>query len=237
MFGLFYMLVNLVGITVSGTKQALDNAYYKEQGWERFNNGTDLGKHTYYDAQGRERDLTTNHIMSTYREGGDLYIKDLKTWKIRNLSEEERVRKIKEIKEKNPEIKAAFYKYWSYECSGLKDQVGVGIPGTVYKDVDNGQLYLERYITWRKSDFSKAGVRGDYCSAYFYLKVSDGKIVSISDKQRENDKDSCKEDDYNEFINFFNSEQDKGGFVVRNRNQYAKGKDDFYLANERLVNR
>ncbi len=236
MFGFVYALANLVGITVSGTKKAIDNAYYKEQGQERYNNGTDYGAHIYYDAEGRARDLTTNHIMFTYRENGDLYIEDTKTKRIRNLSEEEMDRKIAQVKATNGEVKAVLYKYWSCENSGLKDNVGVGIPGTVYKDVNNGQLYFERYITWRKNDFSKAGVMGDYCCAYFYLRISDGLIVSISDKQKERDKEKNRNIDYTDFIDFFNSEQKKGGFVVRNRNPYAKGRDNYFLGNEKICN-
>ena len=82
MFGLFYSLAHLIGITVSGTKKAIDNSYYKQQGWEEYNNGTDFVKHTYYDSEGRQRDLTTNHIMFTYRQDGDLFIEDTKTFKV-----------------------------------------------------------------------------------------------------------------------------------------------------------
>lgn len=235
MFGLFYILANAIGITISGTKKAVDNDYYKKKGLERYRNGTDNGAHIYYDAEGKQRDLTTNHVMFTYRKDGDLYIEDTKTFKVRNLSEEKRNEKIKEIKRSNPEIKAVFYKYWTYANSELKDGY-INIPGKVFKDVNNGQLYFERYITWRKNDFSKAGTNGDYCCAYFYLRVSDGKIVSISDMQKEMDKKENVEKDYDEFINFFNLEQAKGGFVVRNRNKYAKGKDDYYLSDEKMYN-
>ena len=236
MFGLFYMLANLVGITVSSTKRAVENSHYKELGWNNYNNETDHGKHTYYDAEGKERDLTTNHIMFTYRKNGDLYIEDTKTFKVRNLSEEERNKNIKQIREKQPQIKAVLYKYWNYSNSELKDESNIGIPGDVYRDVNNGQLYFKRHITWRKDDFSKAGIQGNYCSAYFYLRISDGKIVSESDDQLEDDRISGKKIDYSEFINFFNSEQEKGGFVLRNRNKYANSKSDYYLANEKIYN-
>lgn len=235
MFGLFYVFSEFIGLTVSGTKRMIDNMNYKEQGWERYNNKTDMGSHTYYDAEGKERDLTTNHIMFTYRHNGDTYIEDTKTFQVRNLSEERRLKNIREIKKSNSEIKAVFYKFWDHSNSELKDGEW-GISGNVYKDVNSGQLYFERYITWRRSDFTKAGIRGDYCSAYFYLRISDGKIVSISDKQRELDKKNNMENDYDEFIRFFNSEQEKGGFIVRNRNSYAKEKEHFYLGNERICN-
>lgn len=230
MFGLFYSLANLLGITISGTKKAMDNSYYKQQGWEEYNNGTDLGKHTYYDAEGRQRDLTTNHIMFTYRENGDLFIEDTKTFRVRNLSEEKRNKEIQKAKMENPKIKAVYYKHWTYKDSELRDKC-LGIPGEVYKDVDNGKLYFERYITWRKSDFSKCGTRGDFCGAYFYLRISDGKIESVSDKQIEKDKQNGQDINYDDFILFFNTEQDKGGFFVRNRNMYATSKTAFYLGN------
>ncbi len=236
MFGIFYALANLIGITVSGTKRAIDNEYYKELGRESYKNGTDSGKHTYYDAEGIERDLYNNHIMFTYRENGDLFIKDTKTHEIRNLTEEKKIKEIKEIKKNNPQIKAVFYKHWNHSNSGLKDGT-FGISGTVYKDVNNGQLYFERYITWRRSDFSKRGTYGDICAAYFYLRISDGKIECIADRQIEEDKKFNRNEDYNDFISFFNSEQDKGGFIVRNRNEYAKGKNNYYLENESICNR
>ncbi len=235
MFGLFYVLANLIGVTVSGTKEMLDNEYYKEQGWDNYKKGTDYGSHTYYDAQGRQRDLTTNHIMSTYRRDGDLYIEDLKTHQIRNLSEEKRIKNIKEVKKNNPETIAVFYKDWNLENSELKDGHRA-ITGRVYKDVNSGQLYLERHITWRKDDFSKSGERGNYCAAWFYLRISDGKIVSISDRQREYDKKEHNSDNYDEFISFFNSEQEKGGFVIRNRNKFAEGKYHFYIGSEDICN-
>lgn len=235
MFGLLYVFSELVGLTVSGTKRMIDNAILKEQGWEKYNNKTDMGSHTYYDAEGKERDLITNHIMFTYRNNGDVYIKDTKTSQIRNLSEEKRLEKIKEIKKTNSDIKAIYYKFWNHSNSELKDGEW-GISGDVYRDINNGELYFERYITWRKNDFSKAGILGDRCSAYFYLRISDGKIVCISDKQKENDRRNNVSINYDEFINFFNSEQEKGGFVVRNRNPYAKKKEHFYLGNESICN-
>ena len=236
MFGLFYILTNLIGTTVSGIKTSIENGHYKEQGWKDYNNGTDYGKHTYYDAEGKERDLTTNHIMFTYRKNGDLYIEDTQTFKIRNLSEEKRNEKIKILRETHPYTIATFYKYWDCVNSELRDESNVGIPGNVYKDINNGQLYFERHITWRKNDLSKAGIQGDYCSAYFYLKISDGKIVSVTDEQIKKDKEDNREANYDEFINFFNSEQEKGGFVLRNRNRYANSKSDYYLANEKIYN-
>ena len=235
MFGLFYVFTNLIGITISGTKRAFDNIHYKQQGIKDYINGDDFGAHTYYDAEGKERDLTTDHIMYTYRHNGDLFIKDLSTSHIRNLSEEKRNEKIKEIKKNNPNTIAIFYKYWDYSNSELRYESDI-IIGKVYKDVNNGELYLERYITWRNNDYSKPGIRGDYCSAYFYLKVSDGKIVSISDKQIKEDEKNNKNVDYSGFISFFNEEQDKGGFIIRNRNEFSKGKEHFYINNENICN-
>lgn len=232
MFGVFYILANLVGITVSGTKRWIDNSVYKNEGWERYHNGTDLGKHTYYDAEGKERDLTSNHIMFTYRQNGDLYIEDTKTFKRRNLSEEKRNREFEEVKKNNPEIKAVFYKNWGFSDSEIRDG-SLGVPGKVFRDVNNRQLYFERYITWRKSDYSKAGIYGDNCSAYFYIRISDGMIESVADTQVDIDKKNNREEDYSGFISFFNSEQEKGGFIVRNRNEYAKDKTNFYLGYER----
>lgn len=233
MFGLFYTIANLIGISISGTKRAIDNEYYRQEGWKEYNEGRDHGTHTYQDAQGRTRDLTTNHIMSIYRKNDDLYVKDLETQQVRNLSKEKRIKKSEEIKRNNPHIKAVFYKYWTYSNSELRYK-SWGIPGTVFRDVHTGELYFERYITMRKSDFSKKGIIGDFDSAYFYLKISDGKIASVSDRQIEKDPNS--KDKYKDFIDFFNNEQDKGGFVARNRNEYAKDKEAFYLANEKIYN-
>ena len=235
MFGLFYMISHFIGVAISGTKKSVDNAYYKQLGQNRYNNGEDLGAHTYYDAEGRQRDLSTNHIMFTYRKDGDLYIEDTKTFKIRNLSEEKRNKEIQKIKNTNPNVKAVHYKYWDQSNSPLKYGIHK-ITGSVYKDVNDGQLYLERYITWRKDNFSKAGCRGDYCAAYFYLRTSDGKIVSVSDKQTKLDKEKNSNEDYDAFIKFFNSEQELGGFVVRNRNKFAKGKENFYINSEAICN-
>lgn len=235
MFGLFYMIYNLIGITISGTKRSIDNIYFKQQGKKRYNNGEDFGAHIYYDAEGKARDLSTNHIMFTYRKDGDLYIEDTKTSKVRNLSEEKRNEKIQDIKRTNPEIKAVYYTYWNQENS----QLSIGtrkITGKVFKDVNNKQLYFERYITWRNDDFSKPGYRGNFSAAYFYLRISDGKIISISDRQREIDKNNNVKKDYSCFIKFFNSEQDLGGFVLRNRNKFAKGKEHFYIDSESICN-
>lgn len=237
MFGLFYMVANLIGVTVSGTKRAIDNSRYKDRGWEKYNNGNDLGKHTYYDSEGKQRDLTSDHIMFTYRKDGDLFIEDTKTFKVRNLSEEKRKEEIRNILSKEPDTIAVFYKYWNHSNSELKDETNIGISGKVFKDIRNGQLYFERYITWQENDYSKAGVNGNYKAAYFYLRISDGKIASVSDLQLSKDKENNIEADYDEFISFFNSEQEKGGFVVRNRNQYAKGKGGFYLENEMTYNK
>lgn len=235
MFGIFYLLANIIGGAISGAKRISDNAYYKGLGWKNYRNGNDHGAHIYYDALGRERDLTTNHLMFSYRKNGDLYIEDLKTFKVRNLSEEEIDQKIELAKEFGINVRAIYYKNWTFDNSGLRG-ISCGIPGRVYKDVNNGQLYFERYITWDKNDFSKPGEGVNRCSAYFYLRITDGKIVSISDKQEEKDKENDKHNNYEEFIEFFNSEQEKGGFVVRNRNKYAKGKDDYYIASEKICN-
>lgn len=237
MFGLVYLITNLLGVAISGGKRSIENSHFKEQGWKRYNNKTDLGRHTYYDGEGRERDLTSNDIMFTYKKDGDLYIENTKTFEVRNLTEEKNTLEIKEIKNSNPNLIAIFYKNWSHNQSGLKDSSGCGIPGKVFKDINTGELYFERYITWRKTDFSKAGIRGDYCGAYFYIKISDGKIVSISDLQIEENRENNCNEKYDDFISFFNSEQEKGGFVLRNRNKYAKGRDDFYIANYNTCNK
>ena len=235
MFGLFYMFTNLIGLTISGTKRFLDNDYYKEQGWKEYNNGVGFKTHTYYDSEGVQRDLTTNNIMQTYWQNGDVFLRDTKTGKIRNLSEEKNLGEIEDVKKNNPNVKAILYKHWDMSNTELRDG-SCRITGTVYRDVNDKQLYFERYITWRKSDYSKAGVRGDYCAAYFYLRISDGMIVSISDRQVELDKKYNIIEDYESFIEFFNSEQTKGGFVLRNRNKYAEGKKHFYLYNEEVCN-
>ena len=235
MFGLFYVFTNLAGMAISETKRAVDNFNCWRQGWDDYDINNKYGEHIYYDVDGKKRDLTSNHIMYTYRKNGDLFIEDTETFKIRNLSEEKRIKEIEKIKRNNPHIKAVFYKHWDYINSELRDG-SCGIPGTIYKDVNNGELYFERYITWRKSDFSKSGIFGDFCGAYFYMRISDGMLVSVSDNQLKEDKKNNEQNNYDDFIAYFNSEQKKGGFVIRNRNRYAKGKVDYYLGNENICN-
>lgn len=176
MFGIFYLIVNTIGLTVGSIKNNISNANAKDYANKLYNEGKNRA-HTYYDTQGNERDLTTDHKVFTYRDKNrDLIVKDLKTGKETNLDKPIREAKYKEEKENALQMAKKTGKIAPYGKFIEKEYRKSFL---FYKDryIDNhGNIYVKKYMIWNVetmelNDSNRIGG--------FYLNVETNKIDYI----------------------------------------------------------
>ena len=246
MFGLFYMAANAIAYMVSGTKCAIEDHQSKERAIQKRSEGKNI-ENLYMDHRGTMRDITTNQIRHVYADkNGDAWLEDVHGNKLRNLSQEKRNVEFRENVKNNPGRKAVSYTFWNQRNSPVMIDERNRLTGEVFKDVDNGDLYLKRnFVMWDKETLypKLIGYSRPTYRANFYLRINDGMIVGLNDddKQPENiykGKElflTPNEEEVNEFIESFNKKQKEGGWqnsYYRDNNidlYNMNGKDQFYL--------
>lgn len=229
MFGLIYMAANAIAYMVSGTKTAIDDHISKNEALRK-EQGKKVKTNTYTDHRGMTRDITTNQIRRIYRDHttGDAWLEDSHGKRIRNLSEEKREVEYKEKINKNIGVRAVSYTTWSIKDTPVRDDNDwFRLTGDIYKDVNNGELYVERNcIEWKENYYPPSGTNYNGCTyrANFYMKVSDGMLIGLNDtKQPESYKELYKvptKEQIDSFIKFFNQKQKEGGW------KYSKERDE-----------
>jgi hypothetical protein len=185
MFGALYFLANLVGLTVGYVKNENSNTNSREEARKLYEEGKNRA-HTYWDTEGNERDITTNHKIFTYRDHGDLIVKDLKTGIERNIDKpireaklrESRKENIRKAKENGGIAECGFFneKEWGKEYRFLWCQ-------RQYIDA-YGNSYVKRYFTWNTDNMTENRRCSDYNRiGCFYVNVKNSKIdyIDISD--------------------------------------------------------
>lgn len=229
MFGLFYLATNAISYIVSSTKISVDNHILKNKAIKD-EEKKKVKTNTYTDHNGVTRDIATNQVRHIYKDRitGDAWLEDSHRNRIRNLSEEKRKAEYEERKNNNSERKAVLYDSWGVKNSPIRDDMDwFRLTGNVYKDVINGDLYVERNnIQWRENLYPPSGtnIKGCIYRANFYMKVTDGTLVGLNDsKQPESYKDLYKvptEEQIKQFVKFFNQKQREGGW------KYSKERDE-----------
>lgn len=178
MFGFIYLIYNLVGGAISGTKGWIENEYAKERGYQRQINGTnDVGLYT--DRKGSTRLLSTNELAKIeydYLTGDAWLCTGAPSTRKRNLSKEWRDNYYTHIKENPIKGKTVVNDVYIRDHITSNDVKSMDIRwnnkyyayGQWYKDIDSGKLYVIRTINAYK----------------FYMDISTGKLVRITDEEK-----------------------------------------------------
>lgn len=167
MFGFVYALVSGIGKIFSDTRMELDNDYLKSLGEDNLKNGKNPTQ-TYSDKHGKRYDIETGKQVATYRDQtGDLLVKEVGGDILRNVSEEEKLKKAAKLAAEAPEgTKAVQYDTWD-KVKYKTEQWGTRndpVEGRVFKDIETGELYVSRRFTW--NDFIMSSNLLDPCSKH-----------------------------------------------------------------------
>ena len=240
MLGALWALIVGTGYIGHQVQITNENAYSKEAAKQRAANG-DSYANTWTDYHGREHDLKTGQEVYHRRDrNGDDWLYDIKGTPIRNITKQKREESFEKRKEnalktqekKEGHVRAIIYEEWNSNYSPMKDIEGSAkkVHGTIYKDIDTGQKYILASINWDKNTFEPTNLNKNLKTAAFYLSLKSGRIVDVVDERFD------KIDGIKEFIEFFNKEQDLGGWKKRalERDPYGSnlakycGKKAFY---------
>lgn len=227
MFGIIWGTIIGIGSAISGGKQAKENKYSMDKSIEYDNIRIKEGKvpnSTYWKLKNGkygEYNYDGKQICHSKAPNGDHLITDLyKEHIYRNITEEQ--------KQLNFNINKQNAKQ---DCIA----VSTGLNGMTYygKDKRKNQLYIDRGIEYRNIDTCEKyyvvrlpltdpeieiNKKGNHKKKYwtsewieFYINEA-GKLVCITDKEKENNPSYTNRDDIINFINFFNSlQREKNG--------------------------
>lgn len=222
MFGLIYALFTGIAYTISGIKCNADDAWHQKQGKIREAQGKNP-HHTYFDRKGVERDLTTSAIRHTVQDWDteDVWLTDVRGNKLRNLSEEKRIRNLAEAKAKvDPDTIAIKYQTWTDKTTPLKSEKSLdNVGGDVYVNLETGETYFKRRFIWNDDYENLDGKIKPGCHiGIFYMDTEDARLVCPADEMkstRENYASDkwASDSQMRSFIRHFNYKQKKGGFI------------------------
>lgn len=215
MIGIFYLLANAIGLTVSGTIAAKENYDAIQKGKELQRQGKNIAG-IYTDRLGETRSLATNErVMMDYlpgceSRGEDCYMRNKYGDPIRNISEEMRQERFHVAKnQNNPGVTVVKWK------KGISI-VEAGIHGRPYyagsefKDLETGKIYISRRFI-----LPKELTNGEKLLAAYYMDL-DGYLVRETDKTRfertQNQPYIPSQELSDKFIAYFNDKQAKGGY-------------------------
>ena len=173
MFGIFYLVVSTIGLTIGSIKNNISNANAKDYANQLYNEGKNRA-HTYYDTEGNERDLTTNHKVFTYRnKDRDLIVKDLKTGKEVNID-----KPIREAKYENAKQEAVLNAKKSNKVvpfgSFMEKEYRKTFLFCKDRYIDNrGNIYIKKYMIW---NIETMELNNSNRIGGFYLNIKTNKI-------------------------------------------------------------
>lgn len=177
----------------------------------------------YTDSRGRTRDLETGKLVVVYPDKyGDVWVEDFKGNKLRNITQERLINEVQKKAEQFPENRAVKYTSWYNNNSKMQLDGKYPVVGIIYKDIHSGELYITREIKWfaengyRENSITKHSEREKLTrkKAEFYMKLSDGMLVDITDNYKSEIKTGDyvpTQDEITNFIAFFNEKQNQVG--------------------------
>ena len=182
MFGIIYALFTGTLYAASSIKNVATDISNKRN--KRLE-GTNL----YYDHDYVLRDINTNERMSLSRdENGDRVLYDHLRRPVRNYTQEERNKKYEELRRCHPEDVTVCLiesnNHWSDRIQGRR-----------YKDLDNGRLYVTRYLTYELPK-NKQRYKGEAIHGCYYMDVETEDIVRRVDGVNKDDPIIKQEDEY-----------------------------------------
>lgn len=175
MFGAIYLLYNLIGGAISGTKGFIENEQAKNRGYQRKLEGNnDIG--LYVDRKGTTRLLSTNELASIeydYLTGDAWLCTGAPLTRKRNLSKEWRDNYFEQIKIHSINGKTVINDVCIRDHITPHDAKLLGFKwdnryyayGQWYKDIETGNLFVARMINGYK----------------FYMDITNGKLVRLTD--------------------------------------------------------
>jgi len=225
MFGFLYAIGLSIGGVIHGVKSSIENSEFKQRGIERERRGENL-THTYMDRMGREFDVRTGRqcIVTYDVDSNDRIVKDLKTGVVLyNLTQEKKEKQFQKDKLKSPEgTRAIYYGYWDWQNTRLVDPNNKTnrYIGKIYRDINTGALYILRKITWDSEDMRfDSNYYNKNCTAEFYMDIKTAKLIDLTDDEKEYlNIHKIDLEPYYRFIEYFNKEQDNGGWIKKDSN-------------------
>lgn len=215
MIGIFYLLANAIGLTVSGTLAAKENYDAIQRGKERQRQGKNIAG-VYTDRLGATRRLSNHERVSMdylpgcEDRGEDCYMRDKYGRPIKNLSEQIRQERLQTAISKNdPRVTVVKWK------QGIS-KVEAGVHGRSYyagsefKDLETGKIYISRRFI-----LPKELTNGEKLLAAYYMDLN-GFLVRETDEtrfERTQDKPYLPSKELSDkFLAYFNDKQSKGGY-------------------------
>ena len=234
MLGALYIFLIIVGLIIAGIKSIYNDGQARQRGIERRNNGKN-DANVWLDSTGRYRDLDDGSYRNIQFNGKlDRILVDNDGNVLRNLDQEKRLMEAAKQAAEAPEgTKAVFLERWDRKYSQIAKTNDFGVMldevrGDIYKDINNGELYILRKFHWFDNDMSPypAGNAnaGKFHDASFYMNIK-GRLVSKSDKPLYR---HTTEEDCQKFIENFNQKQAEGGWNVNDYNRKYKYLSAFY---------
>lgn len=221
MFGILYALLFGGACTVGKIRENIENSQWKDYAIDK-RNKEENRENLYRDHRGIYRDLNTGQPRVQYfNKYGEACLSDIHGNTVRNLSRE----KINEewmqrVKGTDGHPKAVFYETWNVKNSKLREDGP--ICGDVYKDVQTGELYFKRVISWDRDNYAQGNFVKHNAMIYeFYMRISDGTLAGTVDEWEEKYEKFEKyrkfyikpsEHQIIDFILFFNEKQKEGGW-------------------------
>lgn len=237
MFGAIYLLYNLIGGAISGTKGFIENEQAKNRGYQRQLEGKN-NVVLYVDRKGVTRLLSTNefaNIKYDYVTGDAWLCIGAPSKRVRNLSQEWRDDYYERIKN-NPipgktviEDKEIRYNV-SKNTADIAHELDPAAPmwsntfyayGQWYKDIKTGHLYCARR----------------YKGHDFYMDILSGEFVRITDEWCETLKKNniYNKYDIDEIIKTFNL--DRKGYNGKPKNDDLSYKWEYWFLDNHIVGR
>ena len=216
MFGAIWALISGVAVVTDKIKGTIKNYNSKEKAKQNKLIGkNDAG--TYFDSKGKERDIETNQLRMTMIDSDtkDLWLMDTHMHKIKNLSEEKRLRERKDqifndnslhsVIKYNKGYNSSYDHVWNSKTGYYTDCWRV--VGFRYQDIKTGRIYVERKFdnmtkdkmfnvlkNWPREIKGLESIPWGF-HATFYMDIETGELVRVSDTTLlffENEKDKAK---------------------------------------------
>ncbi len=184
MFGLIYAIGMFIGSGIEHVRRHNINSEMKRDAYQRLYKGQNL-HNTYYDWQGKERDLTTGKVVISERRNGENIIKDIHGNVLRNFTQEKIWKEVEE-NSKDPNGKQLVKLYHSGQLQKLWSDKHWGDERSIFDFTQNISVYIH-CKTKEYCVLSNEFPGYDERTEYFYKDLRDAANYILRGKNDEND--------------------------------------------------
>ena len=193
MLGIIWMSVCGVAKFITDRKEYK----YNERSRGRYNRQTN----TYYDRQGKERDINTNQIRHSYRDKyQDLIVTDGRGNILRNISDEDRAAEFLKLKNDPKRKNSVYMLNWRDDHRNNPDEKK---RGWWFVDFDTGDIYVVRRVREYKN--------GKETNVSCFVDINTGKIIRQTDYEKNIYRAAGKEINEEEIKKFIDRANRKDG--------------------------